>query len=393
LFMFFGARKGLRAGISAAFPGFLLVLSYLYWFQSGQAKGGIYIMSHLGAVVCLWALMRMLRLKEASYMYLSAFAAGFLPVLHHSASLFTVAAAVLIIFFAPAKLTTDHKIRALGFFLISFLTPYFYLFIRSGPDKAVCWGGIETLTQILDHITRKVYEGIEQGKFTPDVFLFKLKHYAGQFVYSYKAGVVAALAGAVLLFRASGRAFAAAAVFIGLNTFLLFYLTGYSYAPLNIYVNSGFFLLQDIFILIPACAAVYAAVRAVKSGFFSAVLAGVFFLVPLYNATVNFRMNDQSRKFMAYDNAVNFLRTLSPGDMLFCEEDFQVFNVLYVKTVLKKFPDITAFDRHANFLDRSIYGEFMEIAARSVFDGEVRTKRQRIMVLQAATLKLMRATE
>jgi hypothetical protein len=61
---------------------------------------------------------------------------------------------------------------------------------------------------------------------------------------------------------------------------------------------------------------------------------------------------------------VNVLKVLKPGDKLFVEEDYQIFDIMYLKYVKHMFRDIDVYDRTGNFLDSSIYDSYKKAMVR-----------------------------
>jgi hypothetical protein len=247
----------------------------------------------------------------------------------------------------------------------------------------------------MNHIIRKVYSTLPRGQFGMDVVLFKLRHYFGQFIYSYKVAALLAAAGLVFIFTNSRKIFFIFLAFIVFNLAGLFYLTGYSFAPFYVYMNSGFNIIVDVPLILAAGAGAYGLLNLInkKRETIKTAAAAALFIIPVFHVFSFYPAIDQSRKFMAYDNTMNDLRTLKDGDMLFAEEDFQVFNILYFKYVRHMFPGIRAYDRSSNFLDTSLFRPFRDAGMEKKFRVRARNKSELDYMMMQYTAKLEKAAE
>jgi hypothetical protein len=390
----FRKKPDLYMKLAALFTAYVFVLSYMFWFEAGQAKGGVYLLSHLAGLLGMLFCLKFIYEKKAKYFYLAAFTAGFMPAIHHSMG-------VIMIFILMGlalnmkKLRARQKVFGAVFFLLSFLTAYLYLFLRIKAAPVVSWGSMETAAQVMNHIIRKVYSTIPRGPFGMDVVLFKLRHYSGQFIYSYKIAALLAAAGLAFIFMNSRKLFFIFLGFIVLDLGGLFYLTGYSYSPFNIYMNGGFFLIVDAVLMLAAGTGAYGLLNLInkKRGKIIIAAAAALFIIPVFNVFSFYPAIDMSRKFMAYDNTMNDFRTLKDGDMLFAEEDFQVFNILYFKVVRHMFPGIRAYDRSSNYLDTSIFKPFRDLGMEKKFTVKAHNKSELDYMMMQYTAKLERAAE
>jgi hypothetical protein len=130
-----------------------------------------------------------------------------------------------------------------------------------------------------------------------------------------------------------------------------------------------------------------------KYGKARAAAAAALFLIPVFHVFSFYPTLDQSRKFTAYDNTMNDMRTLKSGDVLFAEEDFQVFNILYFKTVRHMFQEIRAYDRSSNFLDTAIFKPFKDAGMEQKLKVKARNKSELDYMMMQYTAKLEKAAE
>jgi hypothetical protein len=394
LMALFGQKKSLPLELTAVLFACIYEFSYIFWFQTGNAKGGIYIMAQLFELMAIFSCVKFVFEKQQRHFYLTAYLAGFLPSIHHStvlAAFFIIAALGL----SMMKLEKRQMVNGACFFLLALFTPYIYLFIRAKASPAVHWGDISTFGQVMNHIIRKVYFTLPRGPFTAEVAFFKLRNYMGQFIYCYRVGIIFEAAGLVFLFIKHRNIFYWLSAFLILNLSALIYFTGHSFAPFNAYMNSNFYLILDVAAILAAAAGFYWLLEklTVKIKKVRALVVVLCFLLPVTAFISNYGVNNQSRKFLAYDNANNDMRTLKDGDVLFAEEDFQVFNLLYFQYVKHMYPGIRVYDRSANFFDTSVFKEFREAGMDSRLSVKARTQEELDFMRAQVTQRLERTAE
>ncbi len=368
LIHYFTPKKPLYYSLVAMCFSLVFIFSYQFWFNANQAKGSIYILTLLAQAGALYYAFRYVFEGEKEDFLMAMYLAGALPVLHQSASLtsffIVIILSVLCLRRNPGLLTGGMLL-----FILSAVTPYLYLLIRQAASPVVWWGEIKTPAQILNHVLRKVYL---EGQLIPinrDIFMFKLNAIISQFVYSYKAGT--AFLGVGLLFMAlkKPKFFFVTGIFLTLNIAALILLTRNSMAPMNLYTNSPYQLFMELpCVIIMAAGAGWLLKAGGKNKVFAPAAAGVMFALPLWLLIAGYPVNDSSRKFLSYDYVNSLLAPLKPGDSVFAEEDFQVFNLMYMKYVKKKYPEINLYDRTSNFLDTSIYRNYREADVRLKFE-------------------------
>ena len=158
---------------------------------------------------------------------------------------------------------------------------------------------------------------------------------------------------------------------------------------MNIYTNSPYFLIMDLVAAVVMAAGLLFTVKFISDRYraSTAGLLAALFILPVWNAADNYSRVDASRKFLGYDQPLNILRNLKPGDRFFAEEDFQIFDMMYIKQVKHLYPDVIVYDRTCNFLDTSIYGAYK--SARDRFSAEKGTDQYDKVRVQI--IKMLRA--
>jgi len=354
----FAMPKATNAGVPAALAALMYGFSPVFWFLSQNAKGFIYVTTHLVFMLSVLFLIRYAAKKTARDFYMSLYLASFLPVLHNTASLAVIFIFAALVFYAKDIVKKRLKISAL-LICVAALTPWIYLFIRASFGADMRFGGIATVPEVLSHISREVYNANETVAFSLNSFLFKLKNYTAQVMMSYFVAAVLAVFGAYALFKRNKKAAFFIMVFYALNIILLLYFTNNTFSPIFVYINKSFYLLPDmVLILLSGLGACYlAGLINEKFGLNRAFVTAMLFIAPLISLMSNYAANDNSLKFGGYDHAMNYLKTFRQGDILFSKSDAPTFNLLYARKILNKHPEITIYDADGNLFDLSVYEE------------------------------------
>jgi|DewCreStandDraft_4_1066084.scaffolds.fasta_scaffold07282_9 hypothetical protein len=343
--------------ISCFSVSIIFCLSYIFWSQSGNAKGGIYVLSHLILLLTVYYFFKYLYQKKDKFLILSIYLSGFLPSIHFTTSGATVFLILAAIFFIK-NFSYKKNFISIFLFFLSLLTPYLYLFLRVKNFPIVHWHEINATPEIIGFILRKPYSIKTTVPFNFDIGIFKIKNYIGQLIRCYHFFIVFIIWGFFLLFRYNKILFYFFISFFVFNLGGVIFLTGNSFSPFTVYVNTNFYIFIDIILIITASLALYKFlfyIKKEKTAKYSLYLLPVFCFI--FQLSINYNTHDHSKKFLAYDHILNIERTLNPGDKLFSEEDFDVFNIMYFKYVKNKFKNIDTYDRNGSFLDTSIFRE------------------------------------
>jgi hypothetical protein len=122
----------------------------------------------------------------------------------------------------------------------------------------------------------------------------------------------------------------------------------------SLYLSRGFYLTNDLIPVMVAALGFYGALGFMpkKTG---VRLAPALALLPFMLLLSNYRGNDRSMNFLAYDHAVNIMKTLGNDARLLSHGDCPSFNIAYLKYVKKLYTGVKVYDRDMALLDRSLY--------------------------------------
>ncbi len=352
-----------------------------FWFMSQNAKGFIYVFTHLIFMISLLFLIKFRNGKSARYFYISFYTACFLPVLHNTASLASLFIIGALLLSSGKETIKRFKILIL-LFVTSFITPWLYLFIRAGKSEML-FGGISGFMDIINHITRAVYKANETVGFSLNSLFFKINNYFFQFLSSYWIAVFLGLIGIIYMIKRDKKAALFGFLLYFFNVTLLFYFTNNTFSPIFVYINRLFYVMPDIIIILFASVGIFVFTDffETKYGINRIFLATLLLIVPFITFASNFSGNDNSMKFGGYDHAVNYLKTFKESDIFFSKSDAPTFNILYVQKVLKKYTEIKVYDTDGNLFDTSVFEELR------------RTGQLNIKAVAALQLKMFEANQ
>jgi hypothetical protein len=389
-------RRG-AAFLSAA----LFVFSSAFWFQGTHAKGGIYIFTQLVTIISIFSCLKYLNTKKIKFLYIAFYSAGFLVPSHPTSALFAVFIVSSMLYFAAGqKVSPGRAAACIVLFLTGFLTPYSYLFIRAQAGPVIDWAGISNQNDVMDHIFRKRYSEFT-GEATFAGLISRLRQYILMIIKNYGILILFFIYGAYMVFKTSKPFFYFMAAFIILNTSALIYAVEtqagfFNSVPLQIseYISRGFYLINDIVPSIAAALGFFGLLKFISGKFpvNRAHIISLAAMAPLMLIFVNFSSNDQSMKFQGYDHAMNIMKTLNPGDILFSRGDCPTFNIVYLKYIKNQYSGETIYGRDRALLDISIYKKPWENTARSQVEPEARVLEDnpgRVFYTEKITSKLV----
>jgi hypothetical protein len=329
----------------------VLVFSRLFWFESIQIKGGIYMLEYLILAAAFYSALKFSYEKEDRYFFAGIYMAGFLPVAHHTGTLAMIFLTVWLLR-AAGKRNFRFYASGLALFLLAFLTPYLYLFIRA-ETAAVRWADISSPAEVLRHIFRSVYFTDDSPPFGMTAVFLKIKDYLVNLAMNYNVIIVPAVYGMYITQKAAPR------MFKHLSIFFLMYFAGTAYFTSNnpslLYTdtNEVFYIVNDILIFFFAASGAAASIAHIKNTKAATAAAAMLFCIPVVFVFVNFDRNNKSRHFIAYDHSENICKTIEPDGILFDKSDEAVFGLQYMKKVKNKYGALGLFDSNGNVLDVS----------------------------------------
>jgi hypothetical protein len=328
---------GSRAGRSIAFIAvILLALSYIFWNQSIEAKGGIYILNLLFISIIILYSLNIFKKPGLKYFYLISFMFG-LGLANHWMSIIVIAPLLAYLFI---KYRNELKIRGYIFSLIFTLiglSAYLYLPIRANADPDLNFGDPKTLQDFLWVVLRKAYS--YPAKTDLDVYGYQVLRFLRFFFTNYSLYVLFAFIGVRAMLK-TGRKTA----WYLLCIFIIYIVVVVPYTK----TIKGIFILEDI-LLIPAeyvcllfiaagMAFIYIKVKQSKVIFYSVVIAASGLLC--FMTFKHYELNNDSRDYLSYDLGKSILNTMEKDSMYFGDGDDFLMPVYYLREMNNERRDI-----------------------------------------------------
>ena len=202
--IWFEKSKGREPELAGLIISLVFVFSYIFWFNANNAKGGVYMLTLIVESLALLYCARAVNGGKGRDLMSALYLSGFLPALHHSSALVMLFILAILAFNAK-KFRTDAIVNGAALFVMSFFTPYLYLFIRAAAGPVVWWREIRTFGDVLGHILRKTYLSYPDVPLNYYSFTYKLKNYIGQFAFSYKFSSVFLFTGLFAMWKKAGN--------------------------------------------------------------------------------------------------------------------------------------------------------------------------------------------
>jgi tetratricopeptide (TPR) repeat protein len=270
---------------------------------------------------------------------------------------------------SEARFALVTRLATMGALFVLGLTVYLYLPIRWQAGPEMVWGGIRSIAEIWDHVTRAQYGGLGEAS-AETSFALRLRVFFRVLGKGVPAllGIAAAFGlGHLLLRRERMRA----AV---LGGFLV--LAGPATAAVIRYEDS--FLDETVVVpyFLPAVLAVFVlagigmgaldrwvSVRLAATGRAAAIFTGALaILVPVVVHQANHRDCDRSGSTLARVHAETVLGPLPPGARLYVMGDTSTFGLVYFQRVEGMRPDVVLMDRTLNLFVESYGAEFAALS-------------------------------
>lgn len=318
------------------------------WLQSNHDKP-YPLLAFLSALifylVLLWRRNYRRGVECPGYIYLGAFLCGLSFGAHQSMVLLVPSYAWLVLS-ADWRLfkRIKEQIVSIAFFVLGF-SVYLYLPIRATRNPLLNWGDPKTLTQFLWHFLRKGYPAEKVDRDLPllwkQLTAFNLTHeftvvglallLTGLLAYAVeKRDEVVAYGIAICIFLA---------ILVGYQNTPeeMIFLTEEFFTPL--YLLSSVFMGMGLFFLLnKATGEIEPAMR--RSVPVRLVTALILLSLPVALCMRNFHENNQRENYIAYDYAINSMRSLKQDAVLFTWGDSGAFPLWYLQGVERMREDL-----------------------------------------------------
>jgi len=319
------------------------------WLQSNHDKP-YPLLSFLSAMIfyllILWRESYRKGDDHPAYIYLGAFLCGLAFGAHQTMVLLLPAYAFLILAMDWRLISRIKEMALVGAFAIIGFSIHLHLPIRATQNPLLNWGDPKTLPQFLWHFLRRGYP-VEKPDRELSLFWTQLNAFNISHEFTW-VGVALLLIGMAAFLRK--RRDEIIAYLIGVVFFLLV-IIGYLNTPAEmIFLNEEFFtplyLLSSVFIGLGVFHLLRTCLVKISPGEFSslsfrAVTAFIILALPMTVCALHYLENDQHDNYIAYDYAVNTLRSLPERAILYTWGDSGAFPLWYLQGVERRRGDLS----------------------------------------------------
>jgi hypothetical protein len=346
----FGVPPALRFAASGG-ASLLLGFSETWWSQAVSAE--VYALHLLLVTTTLFVFFRAAEDRREALWYAGAFLLG-LSFTNHMTTILLVPGLVYLYFrrFGFHRSSWNRLLRLLPVFLLG-LSLYIYLPMRAGVPPPLNWGDPSTLEHLLWHLRGKQYS----------VWIFhstevtgrQLSHFVaslpGEFAY---VGLIAALVGLIVLWRASRKGAISTILFFSV---CILYAVNYDIQDIDSY-----FLLAYMMVGLWAGCGLLALVHwwIRVWGWGKTPAAALLLLSGLLPLGMHYREVDQSENRLVEDYTRNMFHSLAPNALVLSYQwDYWVSASYYYQNVRSVRRDVSVIDKE--LLRRSWYLREIEI--------------------------------
>jgi tetratricopeptide (TPR) repeat protein len=318
----------------------LLGVSYLFWNQAVEAKGGIYMLNLIFLSLIIYCYLRLLRKFEIKYLYLISFIFG-LSLANHWPSMVVLTPVFGYVFYR-FKNSLDIKRTLINILLLTAgLSAYIYLPIRADVDGVfVFMARPDTWQNFLWTVFRSGY--INDNLTASGAGFGQVIEYLRLLRCNYSVLCIFAVIGGAVLWRLKrGLACFYGSIFLIISALVaVFY-----HAPRNMALMAGVFSLpaQYIIFILTVTGFYFIFIR-LKKRYKRELLAVFAVLAVLYCGFSGFSENNGRNNYLSYDLGNNIIKTLDKGSFYIAGIDSYYMPLLYFQNVMHAAPDIRNFN-------------------------------------------------
>ncbi|MFH1453235.1 MAG: DUF2723 domain-containing protein [Armatimonadota bacterium] len=341
----------------------LFCFSYTFWSQSVMAE--VYTLNIFFLSVCLYLLQIWNENRKDKYLYLLSLLCG-LSLTNHHTMLMSIPVFILFVLWCDWKL-----LKRLGFLtgctalFILGLTPYLYLPIASKFNPVMDWGNPETISGIVNHITRKMYAplGFEYFKYIGwDTKLDFVKSFFAELSGQFNALLlIIGFGGFLYLLKRNIKIWVLLFIIFIFNSFLFIFINQSQYTTIRADVFSIFYIPCY---LVFACYIGYGlsylyelVVRFSRDNrLFKICFKAIVVLLVLIPVISNYYKNDLSKNYYVHDFVKSTMDMVDEDGIIIARVDYVIFGILYFQQVENYRPDIKMYD-HVGTLSGEYLGK------------------------------------
>lgn len=335
--------------LSALSASLIFAYSSTFWSQAVIAE--IYTLFIFMCGLTTLLLLKWVYKKENRLLYWFCFLYGVTITCHQLGFFLGPAFFLIILFYQPKTFVKPKLLLAMFLFFVLGLSLYLYIPIRAFSNPVVNWNNIHSLGGFIGYLLRKQYGELNTNynlSYFTNFVNFDIKHFEffpslleAEFTVVWVCcffGIITLVLKAkrLLLFFLSVFFMTAWKIWLvipinahGLYVGRVYLLPAYIF--LAVLIGLGFFYLFEL------------SLTSARKFFYYLTVFGISLLM-VYPLVMNYKENDQSQNYVAYDFGMNILDTLDKNAIVFGHGDNTLFILAYLKFVEGLRPDVTVYD-------------------------------------------------
>ncbi|MFH0925495.1 MAG: DUF2723 domain-containing protein [bacterium] len=290
---------------------------------------------------------------------------------HHTIILIVPIIILFLVISCKKRLLEPRLLGVIGFMILLGLSVYLYLPLRSSKRPMINWGTPETITKIINHISRKSYGTLNKNRRSWGLFLRQIQFYIKVCLRQFPFYIIWLCLPGIWFIYKKNKPFFLLLTGIFLFTSLGFiYLINFKLSPLDMNVNEVFYLPSYLIIVFFVLFGIFQVLTLFSylnhSRVVRILFIGILVIILGYKFFINFLNNNQGNNRIVYNYCLNLLRSLEKNALFFSTGDNVTFPLAYLQLVERERPDIVIHDRSGDlFVDGTLSFSSSFVAHRS----------------------------
>jgi len=314
----------------------ILGFSYIFWNQTIEAKGGIYILNLFFLSILIYFSIKLFFEFNIFYIYFIFYIFS-LSLTNHWPSMIILSPLFLFFLFKYRNVLKIKNYFLILFFFLLGLTPYLFLIIRASANAILNWGNPYNLENLLWVILRKAYiYPVQPGL---NVYLYQIKEFL-RFTFWQSSFIfwIFSLFGFYILYKRNRNLFW---FFITQYMIIIFFIVFYNRTKKDVLYLMDIFLMPSIYILILiSTIGILFIINKLNTNIKKILINIIIVTLIIFMFIFNYKFNNNYKDFFLYDYGNAVLNTIDNNGMYIGDGDDNLMPIYYFQEIQKKRTDI-----------------------------------------------------